>query len=193
MKELSFKSGELTYRDQFANSILMKIIILGILTAFGLIASCDQKTEQQRSEIKIENRVFDHASLLTTDQEDTIFHFIKSLDHNIGSQLAVVTIDTLKGESIQQYSLKMAGKLKLGRAGFDDGILISVVVKERKMRIEVGYGLEKIIRDEIAATIIREDMAPSFRKQDYAGGLTKAIGRIIQLIEENEELVGQKP
>lgn len=170
----------------------MKILI-AFLTIFGLLISCIKKTDQPTNELKIESRIFDHANLLTPDQEDSIFQLIKNLDSNIGSQIAVVTIDTLNGESIEQYSLAMTEKLGLGRAGFDDGILISVVVKERKMRIEVGYGLEKIIKDEIAAGIIREDMAPSFREQDYAGGLTKSIRKIIKLIEDSEELVGQKP
>lgn len=171
----------------------MKILALTFLTACGLFMSCHRKADQRTNELKIENRIFDHANLLTTNQEDSIFQLIKSLDSSIGPQIAVVTTDTLKGESIEQYSLAMAEKLKLGRAGFDDGILISVVVKEREMRIEVGYGLERIIKDEIASRINREEMVPSFRAHDYAGGLTKGIKRIIKLIEENKELVGQRP
>jgi uncharacterized membrane protein YgcG len=87
----------------------------------------------------------------------------------------------------------MANGMGLGRKDYDDGILITVSLADRKTRIEVGPGLEKIIKDEIAARIIREDMGPRFGKDDFFNGIKGAVEKIKTLIEENKELVGQRP
>ena len=170
----------------------MKISLLALLTIFGLFVSCDQKADQKSATLIVDHRIFDNAELLTKEQEDSLFQLIESLDNKIGSQIAINTIFSLDGQRIEEYSLERAEELGLGRAKFDDGILITVAKEDRTMRIEVGYGLEKIVRDEIAAGIIREEMAPSFRNEDYAGGLSKGIKKIIKLIEDNRELVGQR-
>jgi uncharacterized membrane protein YgcG len=172
----------------------MKILLtLILLTLGGLFISCDKKINQKTFKLEVQNRIFDHADLLTMQQEDSLFQLIQSLDNEIGSQIAVVTVSSLDGQRIEEYSLDMAERLGLGREKFDDGILITVAAADRKMRIEVGYGLEKIVKDEIASRLNREEMAPSFSENDYAGGLSKAIKKIIKLIKENKELVGQRP
>jgi uncharacterized protein len=171
----------------------MKILsLLTLLTICVLLVSCDKQANQKTKTLKVENRIFDYAMLLSNEQEDSLFQLIERLDNEIGSQIAIATIFSLEGQRIEEYSLKLAEELRLGRAKFNDGILITVAQAERTMRIEVGYGLEKIVRDEIAAQIIREQMAPSFRDEDYAGGLSKGIKKIIKLIEANKDLVGQR-
>ena len=87
----------------------------------------------------------------------------------------------------------MAQKLALGRRAYSDGLLITVVTKERKMRIEVGVGLENIIKDEIANRINRDDMAPLFRQKKYGQGIYVAVDKICKLIAANKRLVGTKP
>lgn len=158
-----------------------------------MLTSCLDRISAQSNKLRVENRIFDYAELLTTVQEDSIFQIIKNLDTEIGSQIGIVTINSLEGHSIEEYSLKFADSLGLGRTEFDDGILITVSVSDRMMRIEVGYGLERIIKDEIASRINREEMAPSFQENDFAGGLTKAVLKIKKLIEDNKELVGIRP
>ena len=83
--------------------------------------------------------------------------------------------------------------MKLGRSNFNDGLLIAVALKERAIRIEVGYGLEKIIKDEIASRIIREEIGPRFKEEKFYEGLYTAVEKIKKLIEENKDLVGQAP
>jgi uncharacterized protein len=87
----------------------------------------------------------------------------------------------------------MAEELRLGRSTHNDGLLIAIVTMERKIRIEVGTGLENIIKDEVAARIIRDDMAPLFRQEKYGQGIYLAVDKITKLIEENKELVGTQP
>ena len=170
--------------------VLISISLLVLSLAF---VSCDKRGESKLIDVKIDKRIFDTANLLSDEQEDSIFQLINDLENEIGPQIAIVTIDSLDGQNLNTFSFRTSSKLKLGRADFDDGILITVVVKSREMRIEVGVGLEKIIKDEIASRINRNEMAPSFRENDYAGGLIKGIQKIKKLIEENRELVGQRP
>ena len=106
--------------------------------------------------------------------------------------MVVLTIDSLNGQKIEDYSLKIANDWGIGRNDYNDGILITVVLFDRQMRIEVGNGLERIITDEIAAKIIREDMAPRFREEKYFHGLYAAVKEIKSLIRNNKQLIGQR-
>ncbi len=171
----------------------MRILLITIsVTILGLLSSCDKKPAAEQNEIKIEERIFDNAHTLNAEQKDSIFQIIKTLDNEIGSQIAIITIDTLIGEDINEFSINKVDELRLGRDVYLDGLLVVIAVKNHEARIEVGYGLEKIIRDEIASEILREDMIPRFRENDYSGGLRFGIQRIKKLIEDNKQLVGQR-
>ena len=158
----------------------------------ALLCACEG-TKTTVSEVKKEQRIMDEADLLTGQQEDSIFAIIQDLEKNVGSQIAVLTIVSLNGEKIEKYSLRRAEQSRFGRQKYDDGILITVSHNDRQMRIEVGYGLEKIIKDEIAARINQEEMAPRFRQGDYYNGIKAAVEKIKKLIEENKQLVGERP
>src|SRR5688572_28504201 len=106
--------------------------------------------------------VTDSASMLTDEQQSKLVEQLKNLETNIGSQMAILTIESLHGEKIEDYSLRTASNWGLGRKNYNDGILITVALRDQQVRIEVGSGLEKIITDEIAAQIIREEMIPNF-------------------------------
>ena len=157
-----------------------------------LFAGCGEN-KSAAVEVKKEHRIMDDAELLTPVQEDSIFAIIQGLESTIGSQIAVLTIGSLSGESIDAFSSRIVEKMKLGREKYDDGLLITVALTDRKMKIEVGYGLEKIIRDEVAARIIREDMTPRFQQGDFFNGIKTAVEKITKLIEENKQLVGERP
>lgn len=135
----------------------------------------------------------DYADILTTAQEDSLSGIMKALERRIGSQIAVLTVPALNGQTIEELSLTTARAAGLGRATHNDGVLITIAHDDRQMRIEVGTGLEKIINDEIATSIIREDMAPKFREEKFGAGLYLAIEKISKLIVDNETKVGQAP
>ncbi|WP_258099119.1 TPM domain-containing protein [Marinoscillum pacificum] len=137
-------------------------------------------------------RVNDYADILTDPEEDQLNDLLKSLEDSIGSQLIILTIDSLDERTIEEYSMDVANDWRIGRADYNDGILITLAMKDRKIRIEVGYGLEQIIRDEIAKKIIDSTMLPEFRKGDFYSGLTKASQVLIDLIYGNPNLVGNK-
>jgi uncharacterized membrane protein YgcG len=102
-----------------------------------------------------------------------------------------MTVPSLDGQKIEEFSLKTANATGLGRATHNDGVLITVAYNDRQTRIEVGTGLENILKDEIAAQIIREHMAPKFKEEKFGSGLYVAVQKIVKLIEENERRIGQ--
>jgi uncharacterized membrane protein YgcG len=171
---------------------MQTIIRVTAITFIGLFISCGTEKKIEASP-KIEDRIIDYSLILTRPQKDGIFDLITKLDQEIGSQIAVLTVDTLGQEKLEEFSLRMAETLRIGRSTHNDGLLITIVTVDRKVRIEVGTGLENILRDEIAARIIRDDMAPWFRKENYGRGIYIAVDKIVKLITENKELVGTEP
>lgn len=163
-----------------------RLIILLILT----VISCGKKTVE--SELTVKDRIFDNSNVLSQVQEDSIFQVISALEKEIGSQVAIITIDTLNGQSIEDLSFKEFERLNLGRDEYLDGVLIIAATKNKRVRIAVGTGLEKIIRDEIASRINRNIIGREFKKGNYGLGLYKAVDTIRLLINQNKELVGQK-
>jgi uncharacterized protein len=149
--------------------------------------------EKNKSSARIATAVIDSASILTDVQEEDLLSIINSLEKDVGSQIVIMTVNSLSGQSIEQFSITAAEKLKIGRKKENDGILITVAMEEHKMRIEVGTGLEKIISDDVAGRIIREEMAPEFKNGKFYEGLRAATTRIKTMIEENRQLVGTPP
>ncbi|MFK7901103.1 MAG: YgcG family protein [Cyclobacteriaceae bacterium] len=173
---------------------IQNIFFLLLLITFGCNSKQSNTTDYSFANVKtelIKGRVNDYGNILTEPEESTLNELLKSLEDSIGSQLVILTIDSLYGETIESYSLKVADK-KIGRASHNDGILILVSVKDRKVRIEVGYGLELIIKDEIAWRIINQQITPEFKKGNFFEGLNKGSEEIIQLIYSNPELVGKE-
>jgi len=162
---------------------LFAFMILGLL-------SCHRP---ERFQPTINNTIYDSAGLLTKQQTDSIFGLIQELNDNIGSQIVVIIIDSLKGQEINDYSIRQTEKLDVGRESYKDGILFTASLKERQMRIEVGYGLELIIKDEIASQINRQVIAPKFRDGKYGLGIYLGLDSIKYLIEKNRDLVGKFP
>jgi len=106
-----------------------------------------------------------------------------ALQQRKGSQLQVLVIPTTEPEDIAQYAVRAFEQWKLGRKGVDDGVLLIVAKNDRRVRIEVGYGLEGAIPDATSMRVIQEYMVPKFRTGDYAGGITDATAALVKLID----------
>src|SRR2546423_13149638 len=89
---------------------------------------------------------------------------------------------SLEGDSVEDVAVRLEERWKVGRKGLSNGVLLVVFLKERKLRIEVGYGLEPVITDAVAASIIRDVIAPRFREQRYAAGLDAAVDAVFARI-----------
>ncbi|HEV2539782.1 MAG TPA: TPM domain-containing protein [Frateuria sp.] len=131
----------------------------------------------------LSRHVTDLTGTLDAQQVDQLDAQLVDLEKRKGAQLVVLVIGSTGEQDIESYSLAVAEQNKVGRKGTDDGVLLLVAKNDRRVRIEVGYGLEGAIPDAATARIIREYMAPKFRVNDYYGGIRDAVGALTQLID----------
>lgn len=124
-------------------------------------------------------RIVDEASLLTPEQRAELERKLEKIERTTSIQIVIVTIPSLDGEPIEDYSVRLAQQWRIGQKGLDNGVVILVAKAERKVRLEVGYGLESVIPDGLAGRIIREQITPRFRQNDYYGGLNAAVDAIL--------------
>jgi uncharacterized protein len=123
----------------------------------------------------LHGHVNDYAHALSADRAAALETRLTDYEGATGHQLVLLTLSSLGGDPIEDYSMRVAERWKLGRKGQDDGLIMLIVPSEHQMRIEVGYGLEGLIPDAIAARVVREVLAPAFRRGDFAGGVDAAF------------------
>lgn len=127
--------------------------------------------------------VTDLTQTLNSQQQAALANKLTTFAKEKGSQVAVLIVPTTEPEAIEQYSIRVADEWKIGREKEDDGVIVVVAKNDRKMRIEVGYGLEGAIPDAYAKRIIAEQLTPKFKRGDFYGGLDSATNQITALIE----------
>jgi uncharacterized protein len=128
-------------------------------------------------------RVIDLTHTLSISEQANLETKLQLFEEKKGSQIAVLLVPTTQPEAIEQYAIRVVDDWKVGRKHVDDGILVLVAKDDRKMRIEVGYGLEGAVPDLYAKRIISETMTPYFKQGDFAGGIDAAINQLIGLVE----------
>ncbi|PYM56963.1 MAG: methanol dehydrogenase, partial [Candidatus Rokuibacteriota bacterium] len=128
-------------------------------------------------------RVNDLARVLSPAARDRLEAKLRDLEQRTGAQVAVLVIPSLEGESLEAYSVRVAQTWKLGRKGVDDGVLFLVAKNDRKMRIEVGYGLEPRLTDALSRQILDDQVRPRFRNNDFDGGIEAGVDAIGAVIE----------
>jgi uncharacterized protein len=124
--------------------------------------------------------VNDYANIFTADQKSNLENTIRAFNASTTNEIAVVTIKSLQGDYIENYAVQLFKEWGIGTKKSDNGVLLLIALDDRKMRIEVGYGLEGALPDSVAAKIIRDDLTPQFKNADYYGGVTLAIGNIMK-------------
>ncbi len=127
-------------------------------------------------------RVTDLTGSLSAADKASLTANLATLEKEKGAQLVILLLPTTQPETIEQFGIRLAEAWKIGRQGVDDGAIVIVAKDDRRMRIEVGYGLEGAIPDAIAKRIVTEQMAPKFRQGDYAGGLQAAVVTLDKVI-----------
>src|SRR6266704_594262 len=128
-------------------------------------------------------RVTDLTGTLTARQIQTLEGRLRDFERGKGSQIAVLVLPSTRPETIEQYSIRVADAWKIGRAKADDGVILVVAKNDRKLRIEVGRGLEGAIPDAIAKRVVSEVIAPHFRADDFYGGIAAGADALAKLIE----------
>lgn len=127
--------------------------------------------------------VTDLTGTLSPNEVATLEAKLKSFEAQKGSQIAVLLVPTTQPEEIEQFGIRVADAWKIGRERVDDGAILIVAKDDRKLRIEVGYGLEGVIPDAIAKRVIAETITPYFRRGDYHGGVDAGVMQLMKLIE----------
>ena len=127
--------------------------------------------------------VTDRTATLTDGQKSALERTLRSFEARKGSQVVVLIVPSTAPETIEQYALRVAERWKPGRKKVDDGALLVVAKDDRKLRIEVGYGLEGALTDAACKRIISEIIVPRFRQGDYYGGIAAGVDRVLRVID----------
>jgi uncharacterized protein len=126
--------------------------------------------------------VHDEAKVLKHETIDQLEKQLIAYEDSTSNQVAILIIPALDGELLEEYSLRVAEKWQLGQKSKDNGVLLLIAVDDHKMRIEVGQGLEGVLTDAQSSRIIRNEMAPAFRRNDYDAGVIAGVDGIIKTI-----------
>jgi uncharacterized protein len=127
--------------------------------------------------------VNDYAQLLPAAARQRLEAKLTEHERTTGAQMVVAVFPSLEGESLEDFSIRLAERWRVGDKRLDNGVILLVFVKERRVRLEIGYGLEPVVPDVVAAQIIREVIGPRFREQRYAEGLEAAVDAVYARIE----------
>ncbi len=156
---------------------MRKLLLILLLFCLGVIAQAEVVVPTLNA------RVIDLTNTLNAEQKSNLEQSLGALEQEKGSQLAILIVATTSPEAIEDYSMRVVEKWKLGRKGVDDGVLLLIAKNDRKMRIEVGYGLEGVITDLSAGRIIKEYIAPEFRQGRFYDGVLAGTEHLSGLIK----------
>lgn len=134
-------------------------------------------------------RVTDLAAVLSAEDKLLLAQMLANFERETTHQIAVLTVSTLSGESIEVFSLREANVWALGRKGINNGILVVLAPTERQVRIELGRGFEPYISNAQADEIVQTQMLPAFREKEYSKGLERGVE---QLMRQARALVAPK-
>jgi len=166
-----------------------KFIIFCFSILFSVFVNLNAQTENAKSlsefPTQIKKYVVDETNTLTGDQTNILLKKLVDFEKATSNQIILYIIPSLNGEPIEMVSIKIAETNKIGKKDKNNGVLLLISKEDKKIRIEVGYGLEGALTDAISSSIIRNEIAPSFRNGNYFEGVTKGLDAII-LATKNE-------
>ena len=148
-----------------------------------LLLLCALSAWAQVAVPELSHRVTDLTATLDAAQVAALEGKLAAFEAQQGSQIAVLIVPTTQPEDIAQFGIRVAEQWKIGRAKIDDGVILIVARDDRKLRLEVGYGLEGAIPDAIAKRVIAETITPYFKADDYYGGIDAGVQQLMRLIE----------
>lgn len=155
---------------------LVAILIAGLTVLFALVPRAFAADPTFPA---LSGRVVDQAQLLAPDTEAAITAKLTLLETDTGDQFVVVTLDSLQDYEIEDYGYRLGRAWGIGNAENDSGVLLIVAPNERKVRLEVGYGLEPVLTDALSNQIIQTEILPPFRDGGYAGGIEAGVDAVI--------------
>lgn len=160
----------------------MAVHVIRSITATALLLLCMQ-TLAAIEFPALTGRVVDNAGMLSAADERSIGGVLKAHEEATSNQVVVVTIDSLKGYSIEEYGYQLGRHWGIGQKNKNNGVLLIVAKNDRKVRIEVGYGLEGNLTDAIAGHIIRTKITPEFKRGRFTSGIRRGVESILLAID----------
>ncbi len=148
---------------------------------FVMLVICAYAVTADTNFPKLDQRVTDFTNTLSYQEWQKVDQELKSYEDTSSTQVVVLMINSLEGESIEEYANKTFAMNKIGQAKKDNGVLLLIAKQDRKVRIEVGYGLEGVLTDAISSQIIRNEILPNFRADNYFGGIVTGVDAIIRV------------
>jgi len=160
--------------------------------ALVLVAFLGAWGAQAQTLLQPVGRVNDFANVLSAPARTQLEALLKSLEDETHAEVAVATVESLEGISIEEYAARLFREWGIGQAALDNGVLVLVAPTEREIRIEVGYGLEPILPDALASAIIRDDFLPGFREGDVEAGLLRGVARVADVVRKKQVLTPEQ-
>jgi uncharacterized protein len=145
-----------------------------------VIAVCTSSLAAQIKYPELKQRVNDFTNTLSFQEWQEVDRLLKSYEDTTSTQVVVLMVNTLDGESIEEYANKTFALNKIGQAKKDNGVLLVIAKEDHKIRIEVGYGLEGALTDAVSSQIIRQEILPLFKADNYFGGIVTGVDAIIR-------------
>lgn len=181
---------------------MKKLIFILLSAIFILSASADTATNNSFSSVELSDEVgnsqvnsyfpkdshiiADEAGILSKSSIDTLYELLSKAEHNSTNQIWVVTVKSLGGYEIEKFANELFRKIGLGQKDKNNGVLLLIAPNEKRVRIEVGYGLEGILTDYKSKKIINEQILPYFKKSEYEKGVINGAKAIVDLLDNSE-------
>lgn len=131
--------------------------------------------------------VNDYAEILKVEQRQSLEEKLSQFEKDSGNEISVVTIPSLQGDTIENFATELFEQWGIGKKDKDNGVLVLIALEDRKMRIEVGYGLEGVLTDAQASRIINNTIKPAFQKNNYYQGIDEAVDKIMSVTKGEED------
>ncbi len=172
----------------------LKFFVPAFLLGYFLILGHDVGATEPRYPVQSQGYVNDYADLIDPSDKAKMSRLLEELEQKTTAQVAVVTILTTQPETIEGYAVKLFQKWGIGQKGKDNGILFLIAHKDRRVRIETGYGLEGAVPDVLCHKIINNLVVPAFKSGEYSKGITSGVQAIVGLVgkEYNVQITGQE-
>jgi uncharacterized protein len=157
-----------------------------LIRVFGILALVFALAAGAADEVAVpalKARITDLTGTLDAGQLASLEAELRAFEQSKGSQIAVLMLPSTQPETIEQYSIRVAERWKIGRSKADDGVILIIAKNDQRLRIEVGYGLEGVIPDVVAKRVIREVIAPHLLANDFYGGIRDGTQTLMKLIE----------
>ena len=165
----------------------MRIILSAL--AIGLVLASPAVAQEFPAP---QGKVNDFASLLKAEDRTTLEELLAGVERDTTAEIAVVTVRTLDGKSVEEYANRLFAEWGIGKKGRDNGVLILIARDDREMRIEVGYGLEPVLPDGLAGAIIRETFTPRFRDDQFREGILEGSRRVADIVRRGETVTAEQ-